>query len=334
MEKSKNRFLLLENLCFILLFFVLSYYFTILRFSLNIFYGKIIFEMVLDIAKTPWQYRILIPHIVKFFMESFLLFNFSIPQTFSLILLFYRIIGTFSLFFLVVTFRIYINLFFKNIRLSNILSLTIFYVLPFNFLNTYWYPYDIPSVLFFTIGLILLYKKDLLKYYLFFTIATLNKETTCFLTFIYLFTSIGKERPKKIFINCFLQFIIWSIIKISLYKFYSQNPGFGYFEKQILNNLKSFLNFKDYFYLFSCFGYIWIPTILFIRFIDNDFVKKSLFVIPLFLFGMMFAGGIFELRIYGELIPVVLTGFLIILKNLFITHLTYSAENEEMLTKF
>ena len=142
-----------------------SVYFTQVRYSLNEEYGRATFAALLDYsAAIPFQCRILIPWLVNG-LSSFLVPLSIIDSPVRL----FKVIDLFSVFSLVVVFRWYVSLFLKNYTSSAILALSIFYVLPFNYLlpriNAFLYPSDIPAVAFFCLGLVLLYRQDWLRYY-------------------------------------------------------------------------------------------------------------------------------------------------------------------------
>jgi hypothetical protein len=66
----------------------------------------------------------------------------------------------------------------------------------------------------------------------------------------------------------------------------------------------------------SSMGFLWIPVLFYYRRIKNEFLQRSLWVVfPLFA-GMMFVGNIYELRIFGELLPIFLAAFFLILFDL------------------
>lgn len=298
---------------FLLVTIIFSYYFCELRFSLIFFqnhkYHAITLQLLLDnSASVPFQYRVLIPYLVR----SISNFGFSPFQLF-------KVIEFISIFSLVIAFYHYILLFFKNKILSAFLSLSLLYVLPFNFLLprilSFWYPWDMPSILFFVIGLILIYKKKWIFYYPVFIVATFNRETTLFLVFIYFVVFWGREKLKIIISHCFAQLILWIGIKYILYNAYSDNIGAGLFENHLLDNIRFLMNIKNYPLLLSNMGFIWIPTIFYFGLIKDIFVKRSLLVIFPFCACMIYVGNIGEMRIYGEIIPVVLSAFLLILKE-------------------
>jgi hypothetical protein len=69
---------------------------------------------------------------------------------------------------------------------------------------------------------------------------------------------------------------------------------------------------------FSIFGFTWIPVLFYHHRIRHDFVKRSLIVTIPFFIGMMFVSNIYELRVFGELIPLFTTAFILILESLLI----------------
>jgi hypothetical protein len=320
---------LTSQILFLIVAGVVSYYFTEIRFYLNEEYKPAALSSLLEgTAARPFQYRALVPWIVSAISKTglhvpaihlppqlWITNALSIDHARSFVL-----IELISVFFLVVAFRYYISMFLKNNTLSTVLAFTLFLVLPFNYVlpraAPFWYPYDMPAILFFTLGLIFLYRQKWAMYYTVFLIGVFNRETICFLTFVYLITSIGERKPKVILLHCGLQFVLWLAIKYFLYQLYSSNPGEGLFETQLLANIGFLLTPKRYPFFLSNMGFILIPIVFYFRLIDNDFVRRSLFVgIPFFL-AMMYVADIWELRIYGELLPIMLLAFLIILEKL------------------
>jgi hypothetical protein len=71
--------------------------------------------------------------------------------------------------------------------------------------------------------------------------------------------------------------------------------------------------------------FIWVPTLACSGFIKNEFIRKSIWVSIPFVMGMILVGVVDELRIYGELIPVLYPAFLLILKEVFTKELIGSA---------
>ena len=302
---------------FIMAISLLSLYFTDMHFMLCREAKDASLSLLLHgSADVPFQYRVLIPWGIKF------LLNLHLPFLNSTIRLF-KIIEFFFTFFLFVAFRFYLSIFIQNEIRSSLFSLLLFLVLPYQYifysasLRAIYYPCDIPSVFFFTMGIILIYRKNWFLYYPLFIIATFNRETSIFLVFIFWVTTIEKNRTANVFIHCILQIMIWLIIKKTLGILYANNPGPGYFINFLFINLKMLLNPVNAVRVLSSFCFVWGAVVLYFKHISEPFVKKSLAVLIPFGTGMLIVGNIIELRIYGEMIPVVLSAFAMILNSLF-----------------
>jgi hypothetical protein len=267
-------------------------------------------ELIRGVGVVPFQYRILMPIIINVLMKIFHGFTFaSSPNQIM------KVMEFVSTVFLVFAYRAYISLFIENRVVASAGALSLFYVLPFNYLNNYgdwYYPYDIPSVLFITLGLILLYKRSFTWYYPLFILATFNRETTIFLTFIFLFVFWGRLGKKELTLHIAAQAFAWIIIKTILHFIYENNPGGGLFENHFFLNLTDLGKHGFYPYVATAAGVVWLPCLFFFRFVKDEFVRRAMWVLLPFLATMMFMGNLHELRIYGEMIPIVLTPAVII----------------------
>src|SRR5262249_45588550 len=102
------------------------------------------------VASTPHQYRALVPWMVRGAMAAGLvkpdvpLDGFMAIEVVAFVLLAFA-------------FRRYLSLFITDRVLASAMALSLYAVLPFNYYNGSFYPYDIPSVLFFTVGLFLIH---------------------------------------------------------------------------------------------------------------------------------------------------------------------------------
>ena len=301
------------DLIFILASTLLAYQFTHLRINASGFYPPATPDMlVAGAAYLPFQYRALVPWLVRALAQLPWLQSVSTPKLFL-------IVEFISTVLLCAAFRRYLSFFFKNKPLNSLLALSLFYVLPFHFIGTFWYPWDIPSLLFFTLGLISLYEQKWQWYYPLFVVATFNRETTYFLSLLYLLTAIGKTSWRTMALHTSAQLLLWGAIKLLLYRLYLDNPrlGYGLFELQLGKNLNWLREPTVILGFLSLWGLLWLPLVLWRHLVQNDFVKRTLLLLPPFFGIMLVVGVIDELRIYGELIPIVLSAFLLILKELF-----------------
>jgi hypothetical protein len=309
------------ELVFLLTTLAAALFFCRLRFLLSdSFLGADLFaEVAHHSGPKPWQYRILVPYVADILSQLKLPLLHSLER-------WSEIAEVSAVFFLVVSFRRYVSLFIPDKVVSSLLSFLVLLILPFNFFfprpyhPNYWY--DMPSILFFTLGLIFLVEKNWLLYYPLFAIATFNRETTCFLTIIYVVSSLGREGRKSVIVHGMSQFAIWMAIKGILANWYASNPGptFEWYAQpgitHLSDNIAFFTNPVNYPMFLSNMGFIWIPILFYYRRINVEFVKRSLLVVFPWFTGMMFVANIYELRIFGELIPVFLLAFILIVCEL------------------
>lgn len=315
---------LLPELIFLLTAVVISFFFCQLRIRMcQTFAVQQMFEEICgNIGTKPWQYRILVPSVANGLNALNLPIHFSLWG-------WARMIELISMVLVVYASRGYLGLFLKDRRLTSILAFFVFLIVPFLFFYprpyyaNYWF--DTPTILFFTLGLTFLHQKKWAFYYVLFTVATLNRETTCFLTLAYLCTALGREKISTIAGHCGAQFIIWMTIKTVLGRIYVGNPGPNGFEwfdgdstiPHYVDNLKVLANPVNLAGFLSFMGFLWIPVLFYYKKIGNEFVQRCLWIIPPYFLGMFFVANIYELRIFSDLVPVVLTPFLLILANLF-----------------
>jgi hypothetical protein len=297
-------------LLFLLINTILSYHFTQLRFGLNLIYENAAPELLVQgLAATPFQYRALMPWLYQLLIDVTVV----PPETFLALL---KLVEFLSIFLLVVAFRYYLSFFFPHPLQNGTLALSLFYVLPFNYLLSYWYPWDIPSVLFFTAGLIFIYRRQWWGYYPLFIIATFNRETSYFLIAAYLLTNYGRHLAHHQLAHVTAQLVIWVLIKLSLYWLYLESPA-RLFSFKLTANLLALAEPLSLLTFLTNWGVLWLPILLFYRLIDDPFLRRLLLVVPLFLGVMLMVGVVTELRIYGELIPIIVPATLIIFRRLF-----------------
>jgi branched-subunit amino acid transport protein AzlD len=74
-------------------------------------------------------------------------------------------------------------------------------------------------------------------------------------------------------------------------------------------NAMLFMSWNSFVNMTSFMGFLWLPLIVLWNKIENDFVRKTAFIIPCFVTGMFVVGNIYEFRIFGELVPIFLGAF-------------------------
>ncbi len=265
-------------------------------------------QLALGTAATPYQYRVLVPWIVRHFEAPGSISPAHLRRT-------YAIVEFAALVALGLAFRRYLACFIGEPQLASVLALTIYPILPFHYLRQDYYPYDVPSVLFFIVGPILIYEKRWALFYPFFAMATFNRETTLFLTVLTAFVWVGRQPLRRTAPHLLAQCLVWTAIKAWLFLVFRDNPqaGSGLFQSQLKMNAALVLYLPWYASsALSAWGFLWVPVVLRYRRIESVVLRRTLWLIPVFVGAMMFVGVINETRIYAELLPMVLAAALVI----------------------
>lgn len=177
--------------------------------------------------------------------------------------------------------------------------------------NSIYFPYDTPSVAFFTLGLAFLVGGRMSAFYVLFVLATLNRETTCFLTMAYVALAAGNERTERIAGHVVTQTALWVAVKVGLSALYAgnlpldQNTG-ALFSGMIVRSTWILTSVPGIVYiaLVTMGGLAGVAFLLRHRVTDTR-VRRLVWIIPPFLAGMAIVGEMMEVRIYSELIPLV-----------------------------
>jgi len=260
------------------------------------------------VASTPYQYRVLVPWLVRGALEAQLIRPESEQAA-------YAVIQTVALVLLAFAFRRYLSLFVKDSALVSVMALTLYAILPFNYFNSPYQPCDIPSVLFFTLGLLLIRERNWWWFYPFFVVATLNRETSIFLVVVLVCVLFDQYSWRKLSLLVGSQVAIWVAIKTALWLIYLPNRslGYGLYEFQLKVNAATLLNFPiKGLIVLSTWGGLWLAVVIWHRRIDDVFLKRTLWTIPVFIASMMVVGFVLEMRIYGEVLPIVLAAFWVV----------------------
>ena len=243
-------------------------------------------------------------------------------------------------FMMTVLFCYYLNIFLKDVLLARIFSFTPFLILPYMMLFPrylpFWYPYDLWSVVFNIAGLILIYQKKWLYFYLTFVLATVNRETSCFLTMTFLLVYFKQMENRKLFFHFAAQLFLWLAVKLAVGHIFANSPG-PVFITQIRNNFNFLTNpyfgslahnenvagsviFEVVFkiaYLVGNFGFVWILVVFHHKYLKNQFLSRAALVLIPFTGAMLIVANIYEYRIFGEMLPFILAPAIVIIANMF-----------------
>jgi len=288
-----------------------SWFFAELRFALNVPYGA---QAPLDAllayeADRPFQYRILVPFLVNgipgWLIEKPVARFFAIE--------FLATLGT------VFAFRAWLRRFFSDDLLRSLLSLLIVPCMVYSFVlprdTPLWFPWDIPSVLVFALGLLFLHEKRWWLFYPLFVLGTLNRETTCFLTIIFFLGHWDDRRTRAYWLHCMSQTLLWVAIKIVLMWAFQDRGGQVVYH-HIGENWALLGRLSSYPLLLSSMGFTAVLVAAGYPLVRDPFVRRGLLCLVPFHVGLFLVGRLLETRIYGELIPLTLCATMLIVAGL------------------
>ena len=261
-------------------------------------------------AHKPFQYRMLVPLLLQ------LLSGWTGIRAVSLLFA----LNTGFLYIYILLYRYFLSFFFENRRITGYLALCIFYILIFHNLLVrelpLRYPWDMSSMLFFLLGIIAVYRRHWVLYYAVFIIGTFNKETTCFLPILYFYAYWGRDTWRNLLLHPAVSLLLWLGIKYALYQLYLDSGTESiWFHEKLRANLIYQSHPLCLFRIASLFGFLWLPLLIYFKRIPDVFIRRSLFVVVIYVIGMLYVGNIYELRIFNEMIPLILTAFLLIVRE-------------------
>lgn len=281
-------------------------------------------------APTPFQYRVLVPGLARLVWGAP-----GEPSTFvtqrEALARFLRLDALATVAFLVVAQRWFASLLDDASHLlprddrrlaAMLLAGASLWLVPFSYLlvgagpDVHRYPYfpwDIPALALFTLALHLLRAERWALYYPVFVVATLNRETTCFLPVMYLLARADSRPPRALALHAGIQGALWVAIKLSLRAAFSR--GAGLHESHLDDNVLYLSRPEGWAHVASALGFLWAPAALLGRRVRDPFVRRALWVMPLWLAGMLSVGNVYELRVYGELTPLALGAWALVLRD-------------------
>ncbi|MEW6744511.1 MAG: hypothetical protein AB1486_17290 [Planctomycetota bacterium] len=204
-------------------------------------------------------------------------------------------------------------------KVRQLLSLSIVPLLSFNFLlprlHPYWHPADVPAVLFCTLALICLREARWTLYYALFVVASFNRATTCFFIAATLIVYWGALPRRHLALHTIAQLVLWLGIQGVLGAFYERPSPGERSELLLANNLSALLDGQVTATLLSSFGFVWIVILAGASRITDWFTRRALLVCPLFLTGILVAAPIEEVRLLGEMAPLVLLAAALVIRG-------------------
>lgn len=192
-------------------------------------------------------------------------------------------------------------------KLLDLTSLVALLGLPVMFKYTSFI-YDFATLFLFTLGLALMAREKWIPFLLVYTLACFNKETTIFLTMlfvIYFWFCSCARLGKLLFVKVLsAQIGIYLIIRIVLIYFFHDNRG-GFLLDVISILAKHNLEMSPYSIEAVC--YLFIAIMILYKWKEKPaFLKCGLWILPPLLLLCLFFGYFDELRDYYEAYPIVL----------------------------
>ncbi len=307
------------ELMFALAALLFAYWFSTLHVRTPEYRTVTFAKMVEGTAWTPQQYRVLLPWLVRAGKQTSVSWlnrwtldqiRFAIDVISCIALLysarlFWKALGYDAM---------------RGMAASSLFAL----MLPFQFFLPavrWYYCYDIAAIAFFTLGLAALLKKNWTLFYVVFVLGTFNRETTAFLVLIYLLAYVGRDNWKQLGAHALAQTMIWVVIKTWLWSVYhnadaTYADSLDLYKDSVAHNLRLFAEDPNlWITLASNWAFLWIPALAGWPRIGHPFVRRALWIVPVFVGVMFYVGELAELRIYSELIPIIAAAALLVVAS-------------------
>jgi len=174
------------------------------------------------------------------------------------------------------------------------------YTLPFE--QRWWYASDIVGLTFFTWGICRILEGRWLAYGLLFFAGAWNKETVLFLIPFFYLRAVRSYSEPLVALAALMQLVLWAGVKYALGVIYGQNRGF-LFHPNIIENVELLFRFQSWLIIVSCGCGVLLMTFIMSARSKGAFMRVVLWTYILFFVGLLLGGRITELRAYGELLP-------------------------------
>lgn len=201
-------------------------------------------------------------------------------------------------------------------------ALSIFFVLPFVFIvpqpYTVWFPWDFPSLCFFTGLLWIVSRRAMHLWYPVFFLATLNRETTIFLLPLLARVAWRDGWATRWRVHLVATAGLWALVKGALALWFRDRAGPALVEwshqgdggTHWRENLSSWSEPAFWPYLLSAVGFLWILVLHLRRFAPPP-LRDAQLILPGYVLGVFLFGNVVEHRVFGDLIPVLLAPLLV-----------------------
>jgi hypothetical protein len=295
---------------------VIAWYFVHLRYVFNSEFplatlSESATSLTAGTGYIPFQFRALIPWIAGALGGSIAVYRWL------------DVVAVVGIFY---SFRFLLAGLFRG-RALLLLPFVVFYFLPWNYLLPrgipILLPYDLPAVAFTALGLALLRRRAWPWYYAVLLVGCLNRETIVFLGIVFFAMELRRLPHQSLVVHLLLHAIIWLGVRFLMLGLYGDNPGTA-FELYHVNsnvlhlktNLDILLAPEHLIMVLSSFGFAWVLLIAGWKWIDDSFTRRALWIVPPYVILTFIAGNINEIRVFGELTPVIAMPVVVVLAGM------------------
>lgn len=252
-------------------------------------------------AQNPYQTRILMPLIGSGLAQLLPIANITIFT-------WLEVFGVFCLLLVFREFLFTIHLIDEQSKnIADLLAVLILVPLVYNYivLQNLYYPYDIPEMVLFTLGLILIVRQDWVLFYVTFVIAVLTRETSGLLILALVLALYDRLPLRKLALHVVATVAIWAVIRYFVVQIFHSNGG-SLYENHFIGNLQ---------YLYGAFDFEpaaistlmvfggFLPFVLLTWRRQPSLLKRWLLIgIPFFALNL-YVSVIREVRVFTEMVP-------------------------------
>lgn len=287
----------------------LLYFFTAIAFAYMHAFHKFewylgsLSKLISFHAQNPYQTRILMPLIGNGLAQLLPIANITLFT-------FLEVISVFCLLLVFREFLVTIQLVDeKHENFGDLLALLILVPLVYNYtvLQNLYYPYDMPEMALFTLGLILILRQEWVLFYITFVIAVLTRETSGLLILALVLALYDKLPLRKLGLHVVVLVAIWGLIRNVVARIFQFNGG-GLYEVHFMENLRYLYGALDFepaaISTLMVFGGF-LPFVLLSWRQQPSLLKRWLLMgIPFFAF-ILYTAVIREVRVFTEMVPIV-----------------------------
>jgi hypothetical protein len=293
-----------------------TFFFYEIRFANSVVYGMATpLQMIEGTASRPFQYRVLIPLLVRWADAVGLLANAEIGLAWA------DLVAIFGIFTLgLVLLRVF------RLRLwwFPLLPAILFadYAGPWSI--NYGDCWDMPAILFFMIGILTIRYRIWWALYPVLALGVLNRETAALLTPLFMLVEWRRMERRRFFLAVGCQFGLIAAVKVALYVAYRHNPGCPV--EFVVNgcaiapflgaaaasngtfhglHLVQNLGFIATGRMAALFAGLWLPMLFGGRHIADPWLRRARWVVAVEFAVMLAVGNLVEYRLFNECVPIV-----------------------------